>query len=57
MDPNLIKALAKELAGKVNRVVDIPLIKEEDEEAFFELVILMLLDILFSKLGGRFKAA
>ena len=38
----------KHLLGKV---VDIPLISEENEQAFFEMVILMLLDLIFSRMG------
>jgi hypothetical protein len=51
MNNELLKVLAKELAVKVNKAVNIPLVKEEDEQAFFELIILMLLEIVFSKLG------
>jgi hypothetical protein len=54
MEQNLIKIMAKELATKVNKIVNIPLIGEEDEQQFFELVILMVLDILVSKLGSKF---
>ena len=55
MNKELLKEMAKELARKVNKVVNIPLISEEDEEAFFELVIMMLLDIVLTKLGPAFK--
>ena len=55
MDKQILKAMAKELARKVNAVINIPLIKEDDEEAFFEMIILMLLDILLSKLGDKVK--
>jgi hypothetical protein len=51
MNNELLKVLAKDLAVKVNKAVNIPLVKEEDEQAFFELIILMLLEIVFSKLG------
>jgi len=54
MDQEVIKALARELAAKVNAAVNIPLIKEEDEQAFFEIVILMMLELLFNKLGFKF---
>ena len=40
----------------MNNAIDIPLVKEEDEEAFFELIILIVLELLFSKLGSKFKA-
>ena len=55
MDQELLKSLARELAQKVNKVVNIPLIREEDEEAFFEIVILMMLDLVLGKLGGKYK--
>jgi hypothetical protein len=51
MNNELLKTLAKELGTRVNKAVNIPLVKEEDEQAFFELIILMLLEIVFSKLG------
>ena len=54
MDTDLIKALARELATKVNKVVDVPLIREEDEQAFFELIILIVLELVFNKLGFKF---
>ncbi|MBW6514532.1 MAG: hypothetical protein K0B87_07235, partial [Candidatus Syntrophosphaera sp.] len=55
MDCDLIKALARELATKVNKVVDIPLVGEEDEQSFFELIILILLELIFAKLGFELK--
>jgi len=55
MDCDLIKALARELATKVNKVVDIPLVGEEDEQSSFELVILILLELIFAKLGFELK--
>ena len=51
MDKDILKELAQELATKVNAAVNIPLVKEEDEQAFFEIVILMMLELVFSKLG------
>ena len=56
MDNEILKTLAKELASKVNAAVNIPLVKEEDEQALFEIIILMVMEILFSKLGFRYKA-
>ncbi|MBW6513440.1 MAG: hypothetical protein K0B87_01645 [Candidatus Syntrophosphaera sp.] len=55
MDCDLVKALARELATKVNKVVDIPLVVEEDEQSFFELIILILLELIFAKLGFELK--
>lgn len=55
MNSELIQALAKELATKVNGVVNIPLVDEEHEQAFFELLIVILLEILLNKLGRSLK--
>jgi hypothetical protein len=38
MNP-FIKTLAKELATKINHVIDIPFLNEEQEQQFFELVV------------------
>lgn len=53
MNREMLQEMAAELAKKVNKVINIPLIGEEDEEAFFELVIMLLLDIVLSKLGSK----
>ena len=55
MNSELIQALAKELATKVNGIVKIPLVDEEHEQAFFELLIVILLEILLNKLGRSLK--
>ncbi|MDI9528699.1 MAG: hypothetical protein QM233_02065 [Candidatus Cloacimonadota bacterium] len=55
MNSELIQALAKELATKVNGIVNIPLVDEEHEQAFFELLIVILLEILLNKLGRSLK--
>jgi hypothetical protein len=55
MDSEMIKAMAAELAAKVNKLINIPFIKEKDEQAFFELIILMVLDLVLSKLGSADK--
>ena len=57
MDSQVIKALAQELAKRVNGAVDVPLIKEEDEQAFFELIILIILELVFNKLGFKYELA
>jgi len=53
VNENLLKELARELATKVNNLVDIPIIKEEDEQAFFELIILLMLELVFNRLGFK----
>jgi hypothetical protein len=49
MNNELLKILAQELATKVNSIVNIPFLTEEDEEIFFQLVILNVLQIVMSK--------
>lgn len=46
MDENFIRQLARELAQKVNKMINIPLLKEEDEEAFFYFIILNVIYII-----------
>ncbi len=53
MNETLLKELAQELASKVNNLVDVPLVNEEDEQAFFELIILLLLELIFNRLGFK----
>ncbi|MDD4223946.1 MAG: hypothetical protein PHD87_08100 [Candidatus Cloacimonetes bacterium] len=53
MNENLLKELARELGTRVNKLVDIPFIKEDDEQAFFELIILLLLEVIFNRLGFK----
>ena len=53
MNENLLKELARELATKVNNLVDIAIIKEDDEQAFFELIILLMLELVFNRLGFK----
>ncbi|MCD8480715.1 MAG: hypothetical protein LRZ88_11205 [Candidatus Cloacimonetes bacterium] len=49
MNDNMNQMLARELATKINKMVNIPLIREEDEQIIFELIVLILLDFV---LGG-----
>jgi hypothetical protein len=46
-------SLVKELATRINKVVNIPLINEENEQVFFELVVAILLDIFFSEMDKQ----
>ena len=41
--------LIKELANRINQLVNIPLINEQNEQAFFELVISILLGIFLDE--------
>ncbi|MDZ4182906.1 MAG: hypothetical protein U1B83_08525 [Candidatus Cloacimonadaceae bacterium] len=54
MDQNLLKALAKELAARVNRMVNIPLISEAQEQLFFEMIIEIILDLMLKSVGGDY---
>ncbi len=53
MDKTLLRELARKLATRVNELVDIPFIKEEDEQALFELIILLVLELVFGRLGFK----
>ena len=56
MNTDFIKLLAKELATKLNNLVNIPFIKEEDEQAFFEVVVNIVLGAVlanFDKLTDK----
>lgn len=48
MSSTLNKTLAQELATKINKVVNIPLMNEKEEQVLFELIILIILDIFLS---------
>lgn len=50
MANSMNQTLARELATKINKLINIPLIREEDEQIIFELIVLILLDIFFSGL-------
>ena len=50
MNNEVMEMLAKELATRVNKAVNLPLINEENEQAFFELIILMVLDLVFTRM-------
>jgi hypothetical protein len=45
--------LVKELATRINRIVNIPLVNEENEQAFFEMVVSILLGIFFAEIDNR----
>ncbi|HPB18865.1 MAG TPA: hypothetical protein PLL35_03330 [Candidatus Cloacimonas sp.] len=45
--------LVKELATRINQLVDIPLINEQNEQAFFELVLSILLGIFLDELDKQ----
>ncbi len=45
--------LVKELATRINKLVNIPLINEQNEQVFFEMVVGILLDIFLSELDKQ----
>jgi len=53
VDKTLLRELARKLATRVNELVDIPFVKEEDEQALFELIILLVLELVFGRLGFK----
>jgi len=55
MNTDFIKTLAIELATRINKLVNIPLVKEEDEQKFFEMIVMMVLEIVISKLGREME--
>ncbi len=50
MNTDFITVLAKELASKLNHLINIPFIKEEDEQVFFELVVNIVLGAVLTNL-------
>lgn len=44
------KALVRALAARINEMVNIPLINEDNEQIFFELIVSILLQIFFNTL-------
>ncbi|MDI3504769.1 MAG: hypothetical protein PWP64_1705 [Candidatus Cloacimonadota bacterium] len=45
--------LARELATRINALVDIPLVNEENEQLFFELIVTILLQLFFDTLDSE----
>lgn len=53
MNTDFIASLAKELAGQINRVVNIPLVTEENEQAFFEMVVMLILSAVLEQFDKK----
>ena len=51
MNTELLKILAMELAKQMNSVINIPFVSEEEEELFFQYIILNVLHLLVNKLS------
>lgn len=50
---NSDNTLVQELATRVNKIVNIPLINEQNEQVFFELVVTVLLEIFFDEIDNH----
>jgi hypothetical protein len=44
-----IAMLAGELAKRINKIIDLPFVNEEEEEVFFRLVVTKVLEIAFGQ--------
>ena len=51
MKTEIIKPLAKELATRINMTVNIPFVSEEQEQYFFEMIIVLVLDTLLGQIS------
>ena len=49
MDQETIKTMARELATLVNRLVNIPFMKEDEEQIVLELILLKALQLVMGK--------
>ncbi len=56
MNTELLKPLVKELATKINRSINIPFINEDQEQAFFEMILLLVLDTLLGQLDKEIRS-
>ncbi len=50
MNRDKIQSLAKELSVFINRLVNVPFINEEEEQFFFEIVLLKALQLVLGEL-------
>lgn len=50
MDNEIKRQIAREVASRINAAVNIPFIKEEDEQAFFEMLVMLVLQALLKVL-------
>ncbi len=49
MDQETLKTMARELATLVNRLVNIPFMKEDEEQVILELILLKALQLVLGK--------
>ena len=47
------QTLVKELATRINSIVNIPLINEQNEQIFFEMVVSILIGIFFEEIDNQ----
>jgi hypothetical protein len=50
VNKEFLKPLVTELATQVNKVVNIPFVSEEQEQLFFEMIIMLVLETLLRQL-------
>jgi hypothetical protein len=46
-----IDFVASELAKRINRIIDLPFLSEEEEEAFFRLVVAKVLEVVLGQVS------
>lgn len=51
MNTEMLKPVAVEVARKLNTIVNIPFISEEQEQAFFEMIVLLVLETVMVEFG------
>jgi hypothetical protein len=50
-----ISIIARELAKRLNKVINLPFLSEEEEELFFRLVVTKVLEIIFGQIYDLFN--
>jgi len=51
-----VRILASEVASQINKLVDLPFVNEEEEEVFFQMVVLKVFDAVMSIVTKNGKA-
>lgn len=52
MTNDMNKVMAREIATRINKMVNIPFINEDQEQVIFEFVVMILLDLFISGLDS-----
>ena len=55
MNTDILKVMAISLAKKINSIINIPWVSEEQEQDFFELIVLLVLETLLTQLSVDLK--